>query len=142
MLPQRTLSKASSSLLNQSDTSIHQEALHNGLFDDVEYYMQDIKKRITVGRYTAEQEMIEPAEIKLYQAQFKSLPIASQKKEIDKWIDVDVIDAFALAHIDKWDNVSYIPTSSTTFMIGDYHPKDFVVFGKTKNSIECFDKPF
>ena len=50
-LPKTTWSNASSSILNQRDCSNHQEALDNGLFDDVDYYMQNIAKGyMTVGR--------------------------------------------------------------------------------------------
>lgn len=54
----RTWSDASSSILNQSDNSIERQALGNGFFDDLDYYEQNVQREMTVGRYTAEQILI------------------------------------------------------------------------------------
>ena len=85
--------------------------------------------------------MIDPIQINLTQHVFKTLN-TREKPDIDKWIDSDVIDAFAYAHIDEWENVSYIPASSTYFMIGDHVSAGLNICEKTNNSIYETEKPF
>lgn len=83
--------------------------------------------------------------MKLYFSQAVALRTSDKvnvKDNTDKWIDGQVIDAFAHAQLDKCTTVSYIPTTSTIFMIGDKYDQDIGISEESDNSIVLvYDEP-
>lgn len=94
--------------MNQSDNSIRRQALDNRLFDDLDYYEQNFQREMTLGRYTAKQVLIDPSEVRLYLSHFVTSRTSDNinvKGNTDKWIDGQVIDAFAHPRLNKWSSV-------------------------------------
>lgn len=86
------------------------EKFHNGLVKDVKYYLQSNSSLLTVGRFHTAKSLT-AENFQLTAMQFASL-------DEKRWIDGEVIDAFAAANIDNWIDVTYIPTGDTAIVIG------------------------
>jgi len=113
--PPRNIEEAKQILMQQSNNSTHNQALNNGLFLDIDYYMQDTEMSITIGCYSAIRNtpIITDKEFYLFSEQYKTL-------KPEQWIDGTIIDCFAVSHINRWKNIVYIPTDHTAFILGDY----------------------
>lgn len=105
--------------LNLSESSTHANALDNGLFLDIEYYMQSPDPTFTIGQYGS----ITNAPVtgfdthNLIAEEFYTL-------KDENWIDGKIIDCFTITLLNNVShNFIYVPTNYTYYMIGDNHKK-------------------
>jgi len=105
------------SSLNLSESSIHANALPNGLFLDVDYYMQTSEPTITIGRYgSVTNAPVTGYEIyTLIREEFYTL-------HNKKWIDGKIIDCYTILLLNSISHKCvYVPTNYTYYMIGDHY---------------------
>lgn len=108
------------SLLNRSDSSTHANALSNGLFMDVAYYMLELNNtEFTIGRYSSSAcaPIIGFDNFDLFSGQYQTL---GEKKDLDG----AVIDAYTVTTLDFAKNVVYVPTTYTHYLLGGDRDKD------------------
>lgn len=105
--------------LNLSENSTHANALSNGLFLDVDYYMASPESTFTIGQFGSiiNAPIIGYDTYNLIAEEFFTLK--------DKnWIDGKIIDCFAISLLNSTSNsIAYIPTNYTYYMIGDFYEK-------------------
>ena len=112
--------------IDESDNSLHSKSLANGLFMDVEYYMQcpvlptrKASKAQKIGQYSLRissyvahtDPILSREKIDLFNTQFATL-------NDNQWVDGNVIDSSVAANIHKWYNVVFIPAKFTYYFIG------------------------
>ena len=97
-----------------------------------DYNMQEVHNQMTVGRYIPKKEMLIYNESLLLHEAYKTLQVKGFSN-LEKWIDGYVIDVFVFAQIDDWRDVTYVPTSSTSLMIGDCSEHGHKLSLKRKN---------
>lgn len=105
--------------LNLSDSSTHANALANGLFLDINYYMQSSDPTLTIGRYGS----------------FTNAPVTGfdiydlsgeefYTLKDNNWIDGKIIDCFTISLLNNTShNFIYVPTNYTYNMIGDFYKR-------------------
>ena len=105
------------SKFNLSENSTHANALDNGLFLDVEYYLESTEPTFTIGQYGS----ITNAPVtgfdtyNLIAEEFCSL-------KNNEWIDGKIIDCFTITLLNSIStNFIYVPTNYSYYMIGDLY---------------------
>lgn len=105
--------------LNLSESFTHANALDNGLFLDVEYYMQSPDPTFTIGQYGS----ITNAPI----TGFDTYNLVAEEfctLKDGNWIDGKIIDCFTITLLNSVShNFIYVPTNYTYYMIGDNYEK-------------------
>lgn len=105
--------------LNLSESSTHANALSNGLFFDVQYYMQSPDPTYTIGQYGS----ITNAPV----TGFDTYNLVAEEfctLNNKNWIDGKIIDCFAITLLNNTShNVIYVPTNYTYYMIGDLYKR-------------------
>ncbi|KAK0070910.1 hypothetical protein PV325_013890, partial [Microctonus aethiopoides] len=108
------------SKLNLSESSTHVNALNNGLFFDVEYYMNSPDPILTIGIYGSIASVISNDDYTLIAEEFCTLRNSN-------WIGGKIIDCFTINLLNSIsDNFIYIPTNHSYLLAGDSYkkPKD------------------
>lgn len=103
--------------LNLSESSTHANALDNGLFLDVEYYMQSPDPTFTIGQYgsTTNAPVTGLDTYNLIAEEFCTL-------KDENWIDGKIIDCFTITLLNSIShNFIYVPTNYTYYMVGDFY---------------------
>ena len=123
-----TWDNVSLSLYNQSDNSIHELALENGLMRDVSYYIhRKVEEDIPFGAY---KPRTDSPILSLVPELHVSLN-AFQTLKGENWIDGSVIDAYIMMWDINWHHICYMPTYYTRSLFGfnDVNiPKEFRMY--------------
>ena len=123
-----TWDNASLSIYNQSDNSIHELALQNGLMRDISYYIDNkVEEDIPFGAY---KPRADSPILSLVSELHVSLN-AFQTLKGDKWIDGSVIDAYIMKCDLDWHDICYMPTYYTRCIFGSNDaniPKEFRMY--------------
>lgn len=105
--------------LNLSESSTHANALDNGLFLDVDYYMQSSDSALTIRQYGS----LTNAPIigfDLYNLNGEEFHTLKDKN----WIDGKINDCLTISLLNNIShNFVYVPTNYTYYMIGDFYKR-------------------
>ena len=112
-MPTEWRSVSSSLYNNQSDKSSHDLSFPKELFEDLGYYMEDMKDMtLTIGRYRPKRTvMLLKTEMTIFHDQFIKLNWNELLMDESRWISGKVFDSFAYINIDNWQKVSYVTTN-------------------------------
>ncbi|KAK0074296.1 hypothetical protein PV326_012569, partial [Microctonus aethiopoides] len=107
------------SKLNLSKSSTHANALDNGLFFDVEYYMNSPDPLLTIGIYRS---ITNAPVTKNYNYTLTAEEFCTLKNS--NWINGKIIDCFTINLLNNISsNFMYIPTNHSYFLAGDSYEK-------------------
>ncbi|KAH0535064.1 hypothetical protein KQX54_012817 [Cotesia glomerata] len=91
------------------------EFLKNGLVNSLKYYIISNSSKLQFAYYSANKDVFMLMKnFTISPAQFNSVAI------FDKWIDGQIIDAFASTFMKEWCDGTYIPTDLSTMVVGRF----------------------
>lgn len=84
----------------------------NKVVEDANYYFNSRSSNVAVGICESDAIVV----CKTYEVRAREFRTLQGRL----WINGLIIDAFVAAHIDMWDDVTYIPTDSTSIILGEF----------------------
>jgi len=105
--------------LNLSESSTHANALDNGLFLDIDYYMQSSDPSLTIGQYGS----LTNAPVigfDIYNLNGEEFYTLKDKN----WVDSKIIDCFTISSLNNTShNFVHVSTNYTYYMVGGFYKR-------------------